>query len=79
MKRTVRQWLRGLVSASVNGCASGTVLVIAEPEHFNLQDGLPKLLTTSLVLGLLGMANYLKQAPVPEEDSDLGSVPPRAS
>jgi hypothetical protein len=61
-------WLRGLIAAAVNGVASGVVLVIADPLQFNLQEGRAKLLTTSLVLGALGAANYLKQSPIPPEE-----------
>jgi len=63
-----RLWIRGLIAATVNGLASGIVLVIADPVTFNLIDGKQKLLATSGLLGLLGMANYLKQHPVPEWD-----------
>lgn len=61
-----RTWLHGLVAAVVNGFASGVVLIIAEPEHFNIHAGAEKLFWTSVVLGLLGAANYLKQHPLPE-------------
>ena len=72
MKATAKQWLRGLVAATINGFASGVVLVIAEPQHFNIYEGRDKLLTTSFVLGLLGMANYLKQSPIwDDEDKPL--------
>jgi hypothetical protein len=63
-----RFWLNGLIAAIVNGAASGVVLIIAEPQHFNLQAGLPKLASTSALLGLLGAANYLKNSPVPGWD-----------
>jgi hypothetical protein len=63
-----RLWLYNLTAALVNGFASGIVLVIAAPESFNLEAGLRKLLITSSVLGLWGLANYLKQNPVPKWD-----------
>lgn len=64
--RTWRFWLRGLMAAAINGAASGVVLVIAEPEHFNIYDGREKLLMTSMVLGLLAAANFLKEHPIPD-------------
>jgi hypothetical protein len=63
-----KKWLYRLVAAIVNGLASGVILVIAAPESFNLQAGFDRLLGTSLVLGLWGAANYLKQEPMPEWD-----------
>lgn len=70
MTKATRGWWRGLAAAVVNGVASGVVLVIADPAQFNLQDGRSKLLTTSVVLGLLGAANFLKQSPIPP-DADV--------
>lgn len=70
MKRTAKAWLRGLVAATINGAASGVVLVIAEPTHFNIYEGRGKLITTSCVLGILGMANYLKQSPIWDDDDE---------
>jgi hypothetical protein len=61
-----KKWLYGLLSAAVNGAASGVVLVIAAPETFNLQAGWKRLLGTSATLGLLNAANYLKSSPAPE-------------
>lgn len=60
-------WLRGLIETAVSGVASGIVLVIAEPEHFNLQEGFEKLFWTSIVLGLVNVANYLRQSPLPKD------------
>jgi hypothetical protein len=60
-----KNWLKGLVAALVNGFASGIVLVVAEPSHFNLDDGFGLLVKTSTVLGLVGAANYLKKSPLP--------------
>lgn len=61
-----KHWLAGLIAATVNGFASGVVLVVVDPSEFNLTTGFPKLAMTSAVLGLLGAANYLKQSPIPE-------------
>jgi hypothetical protein len=66
---STKGWLRGLVAAVVNGFASGVVLIVADPLDFNLNDGLSKLLTTSAVLGILGAANFLKQSPIPPEET----------
>lgn len=60
-----RHWVKGLIAALINGLANGVVLVVAAPETFNLEAGFRKLWMTSLVLGLLGAANYLKKSPLP--------------
>lgn len=65
-----KHWLYGLIAAIVNGFASGIVLVIVDPAVFNLQAGLPKLLSTAAVLGLFGAAGYLKQSPLPPDPWD---------
>lgn len=62
----VRSWLHGLAATMINGVASGVVLIIAEPEHFNIWDGREKLITVSLLMGLIAAANYLKESPLPK-------------
>ena len=72
---TKEQWLYGLGSAFIGGCAgaidSGIALIIIAPETFNLSTGLRKTLITVLVLGLLTGAKtaaaFLKQSPLPRE------------
>jgi hypothetical protein len=66
--KSVRMWVKGLLAAVINGFASGVVLIIAEPTTFNIHEGAEKLFWTSVILGLLGAANYLKQNPLPEDD-----------
>lgn len=74
MRLTIRRWLHGLVSATVNGVASGVVLIIADPTVFNIYEGRAKLVSTSIVFGLFGLANYLRQSPLwtPVEDEPEG-------
>ena len=67
---TLRQWLHGLAATVINGFASGVVLIIAEPEHFNIWDGRQKLITVSLVMGIVAAANYLKTSPLPDKVRD---------
>lgn len=66
-----KNWLKGLIATLVNGFASGVVLVVAAPETFNLDQGWAKLWQTSALLGLLGMANYLKKSPLPGVTASL--------
>lgn len=71
MTEMTRLWLRGLVATVINGFASGVVLIVADPNDFNLGDGAPKLLMTSSVFAILGLANYLKQHPLPDDDDTI--------
>lgn len=69
------KWLKGLAAAIVNGFASGILLIVVDPTAFDIVTQWKKLLIASGLLGLLGMANYLKQAPVPPDDTS-GPVNP---
>lgn len=60
-----QKWGYGLLSTVINGVASGVVLIVVDPVSFNVFEGWQKLLTASLLLGLLGAANYLKASPLP--------------
>lgn len=72
---TAKRWIHGLIAAIINGAASGVVVCVADPMKFNFGDGLKPLLSVSAILGILGAANYLKQSPLPEDDSPAG-IPP---
>ena len=67
LQRTTRVWVRGIVATIINGLSSGTILIVASPETFNLGDGFAKLINTSAVFAMLGLANFLKQHPLPDE------------
>ena len=62
-----KKWLRNIIATTINGFASGLVLIIADPAVFNF-DNPRKLLITSSVFAVFGLANYLKQHPVPDEE-----------
>lgn len=70
MRNTIRNWFHGLVAATINGAASGVVLIIADPVAFNIYEGKAKLISTSMVFGAFQAALYLKQSPLwtPAED-----------
>lgn len=72
---TTKHWIKGLLAALINGFASGIVVSVADPMKFNFGDGLKPLLSVSAILGVMGAANYLKQSPLPEDDSPAG-IPP---
>jgi hypothetical protein len=63
-----KQWLRGLVSVAISSAASGVALVVADPQSFNLQKGLPKLAEVCAVLSLVHVALYLQKAPIWDEE-----------
>lgn len=68
MKEQVRTWLHGLAATFVNGVASGIILIVVDPKAFNVQAQWKQLLSASLLLGVLGAANYLKASPLPKVD-----------
>ena len=59
-------WLKLLVSAAVSAAAGGVISVLAKPESFNFETGLPNLISVAGACAIVGIANYLKDCPVPE-------------
>ncbi len=66
-------WLKGIVAAAIAGGANGVITGFAavgiDPQHFNLQAGLRATLAiagvSALMSGIIGVAAYLKQSPLP--------------
>jgi len=66
-------WLKGLVAAAIAGAANGVITGFAavgiDPAHFNLQAGLRSTLgiagVSALMSGIIAVAAYLKQSPLP--------------
>lgn len=66
-------WWRGLMAAAIAGGANGVITGFAavgiDPQHFNLQAGLRSTLAiaavSALMSGIIGVAAYLKQSPLP--------------
>jgi hypothetical protein len=73
--RNLEIWLKGIVAAGVAGGANGVITGFAavgiDPAHFNLQAGLRSTLAiagvSALMSGIIGIAAYLKQSPLPNE------------
>jgi len=67
-------WWRGLTAAGIAGGANGVITGFAavgiDPQHFNLQAGLHATLgiaaVSALMSGIIGVAAYLKQSPLPQ-------------
>jgi hypothetical protein len=67
-------WAKGLVAAAIAGAANGVITGFAavgiDPQHFNLQAGLKPTLAiagvSALMSGIIGVAAYLKQSPLPQ-------------
>jgi hypothetical protein len=69
-QKQVRQWVRGLVGAAINGGATAITVSIVDPLNFNpMNGGAGKLLTVAGISALVGSALYLKQHPLPEEET----------
>ena len=68
-------WLKGILAAGIasgaNGVITGFAAVSIDPAHFNLQAGLRSTLSiagvSALMSGIIGVAAYLKQSPLPKE------------
>lgn len=70
-------WIRGILAAGVSGGANGVVTGFAaigiDPNHFNLADGFHHTLAiggvSAAISGILGVALYLRQSPLPPPDA----------
>lgn len=70
-------WLRGVASAAISGGSGGVVMGFAAmgiaPESFNFDGGMAKTMQlvgfAAVVSAVLGVANYLKQSPLPPEEA----------
>jgi hypothetical protein len=68
-------WLKGILAAAISGGANGIVTGFAaigiDPSHFNLQAGLGNTLAiggvSAAISAVLGVALYLRQSPLPQE------------
>lgn len=72
-----RVYLHGAVAAAINSGASGFVLIMADPDKFNLSDaqGIKHLLLVSLATAAFGFMTYIKDHPLPQpEDVDYASA-----
>jgi hypothetical protein len=71
-------WAKGIVAAAIAGSANGIITGFAavgiDPMHFNLQAGLRATLAIAMVSatmsGIIGVAAYLKQSPLPADSRD---------
>jgi len=67
MRKQIEIWLSGLASAAMSGFAGGVGVLIAEPATFNFTEtGIWSLGKVCAVCGLVGVANFLKQSPLPQ-------------
>ena len=62
------KWIRSAIAAVVGGTANSVVAMVVDPVAFNLND-LPKLGKLAAGAALISLAFYLKQAPVPPEET----------
>lgn len=61
-----KTWLMGIGSAFIGSAANSVTLIILDPLTFNLQEGLKRVLTVAVVSGILAVAFYLKESPLPK-------------
>lgn len=67
----LRVWLRGLVAAAVNSAASSITVLIVDPNDFNPfgEGSVSKLAAVVIVGAIFGAALYLKEHPLPEDET----------
>ena len=81
MKITVIHWTKALLAAIITGSANSflSALGISGANAVGIQiaqlDG-RQLLSITVIGGLVGMAAYLKQSPVPPDDSTPTTITP---
>ena len=68
--KTFTHWLHGLISAFIGGAATAISTCVVAPEKFNFGTGWKNLLTVSAISGIVTVAAYLKQSPLPPEDDE---------
>ena len=59
-------WVKGLIAAVIGGVANSVTLMIADPQNFNLGEGINKLLTVAATSAIIAAAAYLAKSPIPE-------------
>lgn len=67
---TTRIWIEGLVAALIGGAANAVTVIVVDPLNFNLGEGLGKLLQVVAVGGLVAVAAFLKQSPIPKAEQE---------
>lgn len=68
LKMKIKHWIMGLIGALVYGFASGIMLTIVDPQHFNLADGWETLKNAVMVSVMVSGAAYLQKSLVPPDD-----------
>jgi hypothetical protein len=80
-------WLKGMLAAAIAGGANGIITGFAavgiDPTHFNLQAGFRNTLAIASVSagmsGIIAVAAYLKQSPLPDDSAPAINTDPYPS
>jgi hypothetical protein len=80
-------WLKGMLAAAIAGAANGIITGFAavgiDPTHFNLQAGFANTLAIASVSagmsGIIAVAAYLKQSPLPDDSAPAINTDPYPS
>lgn len=65
-----RAWLQGIIAAFIGGSANTMTVIIVDPQAFNFSEQWRKTLLAALVGGVIALAGYLKQSPLPPADAN---------
>lgn len=68
MSRGFRAWLGGIISAFCSGVTGGIAAMGFDPIDFNFEKGFYKLAGMSMVVGAIGVVNFLSRSPLWTED-----------
>lgn len=61
----MRTWISGMISTLSGALAAALGLLVADPQNFNFDAGLRKILIVCAFTGAVSLLNYLKQSPLP--------------
>lgn len=71
---SLKHWIHGLAAAFIGGVASGVPVCIVDPKTFNIHEGWKALIEVCLANGIFFAAAYLKQSPLPSDESTTGTT-----
>jgi len=72
MNHHLRLWLSGLISAFLSGVSGVLAVNFIDPSNFNL-DNPDKLIKAAVAFGIVGVVNFLKDKPLPDEEDTVHS------
>jgi len=63
--KEIGNWARGLIGAFIQGATLTITTMIVDPDTFNIDTGVRKVMIVALVSGIVGAALFLQKRPLP--------------